>query len=86
MNNIEELCCCLAAEKNNLTRHSARISRMNAEIEEAMTRVETYFSDQPAGQSIARLLSLAQHELVIADNAFYALGNEITTYVAELRK
>lgn len=86
MDNIEELCARLAAEKNNLNQHTSRIARMEAEINEAMQRTQEYFSDQPAGQSIVRLLSLALNELAMADSTFYAFGGEITTYVAELQK
>ena len=86
MENIEELCARLAMEKNNLNQHSSRIARMEAEINEAIQRTQAFFSDQPAGQSIIRLLSLALNELAMADSAFYTLGGEILSYVAELQK
>lgn len=86
MDNIEQLCVSLANEKNNLTQHSSRIAGAKLEIQQAMNRTQSYFSDQPAAQEIIRLLSIALNDLARADNALYALGSEITTYVADLQK
>ena len=86
MENIEQLCISLAAEKEHTSQHTARIARVELEINQAMERTRTYFGDQIPGQEIIRLLTTALSELARADNALYALGNEITTYIAELQK
>ena len=86
MNSIEELCAELAKERDRLSQHTSRIASIESEIRQAMDRAQSYFSDQLPGQEIVRLLSLALNELVRADSAFYALGSEITSYVADLQK
>ena len=86
MENIEQLCISLAAAKDTIKKHNSRIAGTQAEINQAMERVRTYFSDQQPGREIVRLLSLALNELIRADNALYLVSDDIATYIANLQK
>ena len=86
MISIAQLCMELAKEKANLSKNSSRIERERANVQESIQLTQSFFSDQKTGQDIIRLLSIVQNDLIRADNALYALGSELTTYIADLQK